>query len=134
MLVGAPHERLVKNYTDFAARSSEQSSQKETAAVRIERDVEDLYKAEYMHSHLGEVYTGTVSGITARGVFVALDNTVEGFVPAAQLCKGEAAVTEGVSMTDPLTGRTWMMGTPIQVKVAGADVALGRIDFEFMPQ
>lgn len=134
MLVGAPHERLVKNYTDFAARSSEQSSQKETAAVRIERDVEDLYKAEYMHGHLGEVYTGTVSGITARGVFVALDNTVEGFVPAAQLCKGEAAVTEGVSLTDPLTGRTWMMGTPIQVKVAGADVALGRIDFEFMPQ
>lgn len=134
MLVGAPHERLVKNYTDFAARSSEQSSLKETAAVRIERDVEDLYKAEYMHGHLGEVYTGTVSGITARGVFVALDNTVEGFVPAAQLCKGEAAVTEGVSLTDPLTGRTWMMGTPIQVKVAGADVALGRIDFEFMPQ
>ena len=134
MLVGAPHDNLVKTYQDFAAHASEQSSCKEVDAVRIERDVEDLYKAEYMHNHLGEVYDGTISGITPRGVFVALDNTVEGFVPAAQLCKGEAAVTEGASMTDPLTGRTWMLGSPIRVKVAGADVPLGRIDFEFMPQ
>lgn len=134
MLVGAPHERLVKSYTEFATHASEQSSRKEVDAVRIERDVEDLYKAEYMHGHLGEVYDGTISGITARGVFVALENTVEGFVPAAQLCKGEAAVTEGVSLTDPLTGRTWMLGSPIKIKVAGADVPLGRIDFEFMPQ
>ena len=40
--------------------ASEQSSRQEVSAVRIERDVEDLYKAEYMHNHLGEVYTGTV--------------------------------------------------------------------------
>ena len=73
--------------------------------MRIERDVEDLYKAEYMHNHLGEVYTGTVAGITPRGVFVELDNTVEGFVPAAQLCKGEPQVIDGVSMLDPLTGK-----------------------------
>ena len=133
MLVGRPEEALVKDYTAFATHASEQSSRQEVAAVRIERDVEDLYKAEYMHNHLGEVFTGTVSGVTPRGVFVALDNTVEGFVPAAQLCKGEATVVEGVSIVDPFTGRRWMLGDPIRVQCAGADVALGRVDFDYLP-
>ncbi|MCI7744312.1 ribonuclease R [bacterium] len=133
MLVGRPEEALVKDYTAFATHASEQSSRQEVAAVRIERDVEDLYKAEYMHNHLGEVFTGTVSGVMPRGVFVALDNTVEGFVPAAQLCKGEATVVEGVSIVDPFTGRRWMLGDPIRVQCAGADVALGRVDFDYLP-
>lgn len=132
MLQGATAERVNKDFNEFAQRASEQSSKKEVDAVRIERDVEDLYKAEYMHEHLGEVYTGTVAGITPRGVFVELENTVEGFVPAAQLCKGEPQVVDGVSMVDPLTGRTWMLGTSMKIRVAGADVALGRIDFEYM--
>ena len=132
MLLGAPHDQIVRTYNEFAQRASEQSSKKEVEAVSIERDVEDLYKAEYMHEHLGEVYTGTVAGITPRGVFVELENTVEGFVPAAQLCKGEAQVVDGVSMLDPLTGRSWMLGTSMKVRAAGADVALGRIDFDYM--
>ena len=132
MLLGAPHDRIAKTYNEFAQRASEQSRKKEVEAVSIERDVEDLYKAEYMHEHLGEVYTGTVAGITPRGVFVELENTVEGFVPAAQLCKGEAQVVDGVSMLDPLTGRSWMLGTSMKIRVAGAVVALGRIDFDYM--
>ena len=132
MLLGVSADRIGRDFQEFAQRASEQSSKKEVDAVRIERDVEDLYKAEYMHEHLGEVYTGTVAGITPRGVFVELENTVEGFVPAAQLCKGEAQVVDGVSMLDPLTGRSWMLGTSMKIRVAAADVALGRIDFEYM--
>ena len=132
MLTGASASQLQKDFNEFAQQASEKSSKQEVAAVRIERDVEDLYKAEYMHSHLGEVYTGTVAGITPRGVFVELDNTVEGFVPAAQLCKGEPQVIDGVSMLDPLTGKSWMLGSSMKIQVAAADVALGRIDFEYM--
>ena len=132
LLLGASANRLNADFCEFAQRASEQSSKQEVAAVRIERDVEDLYKAEYMHSRLGEVYMGTVAGITPRGIFVELENTVEGFVPAAQLCKGEPQVIDGVSMLDPLTGRSWMLGTSMKVRVAGADVALGRVDFEYM--
>ena len=134
MLTGEPQTRLVKDYNEFAAHASEQSSRKEVDAVRIERDVEDLYKAEYMHGHLGEVYEGTIAGVTPRGVFVALENTVEGFIPAAQLCKGEAEVIEGVRLLDPLTGKQWTLGDPLRVRVAGADVALGRIDFDFVQE
>ena len=132
LLLGASANRLNADFGEFAQRASEQSSKQEVAAVRIERDVEDLYKAEYMHSRLGEVYIGTVAGITPRGIFVELENTVEGFVPAAQLCKGEPQVIDGVSMLDPLTGRSWMLGTSMKIRVAGADVALGRVDFEYM--
>ena len=132
MLTGASASQLQKDFNEFAQQASEKSSKQEVAAVRIERDVEDLYKAEYMHGHLGEVYTGTVAGITPRGVFVELDNTVEGFVPAAQLCKGEPQVIDGVSMLDPLTGKSWMLGSSMKIQVAAADVALGRIDFEYM--
>ena len=132
LLLGASANQLNADFGEFAQRASEQSSKQEVAAVRIERDVEDLYKAEYMHSRLGEVYTGTVAGITPRGIFVELENTVEGFVPAAQLCKGEPQVIDGVSMLNPLTGRSWMLGTSMKIRVAGADVALGRVDFEYM--
>ena len=132
MLQGVSNSQLQKDFNEFAQQASEKSSKQEVAAVRIERDVEDLYKAEYMHNHLGEVYTGTVAVITPRGVFVELDNTVEGFVPAAQLCKGEPQVIDGVSMLDPLTGKSWMLGSSMKIQVAAADVALGRIDFEYM--
>ena len=132
LLLGASANQLNADFGEFAQRASEQSSKQEVTAVRIERDVEDLYKAEYMHSRLGEVYMGTVAGITPRGIFVELENTVEGFVPAAQLCKGEPQVIDGVSMLDPLTGRSWMLGTSMKIRVAGADVALGRVDFEYM--
>lgn len=132
LLLGVSANQLNADFGEFAQRASEQSSKQEVAAVRIERDVEDLYKAEYMHSRLGEVYMGTVAGITPRGIFVELENTVEGFVPAAQLCKGEPQVIDGVSMLDPLTGRSWMLGASMKVRVAGADVALGRVDFEYM--
>ena len=115
MLNGVSASQLQRDFNEFAQQASEKSSKQEVAAVRIERDVEDLYKAEYMHNHLGEVYTGTVAGITPRGVFVELDNTVEGFVPAAQL-----------------TGKSWMLGSSMKIRVAAADVALGRIDFEYM--
>lgn len=133
MLLGKSAQELTTEYQDFAARACEQSSRQEVDAQRIERDVEDCYKAECMSAHLGETYTGTVSGITPRGVFVALDNSVEGFVPAAELCKGEPVVTEGVRIYDPLTGRHWMLGDPMQVRAAGANVQLGRIDFTFVP-
>ena len=132
LLLGASANQLNADFGEFAQRASEQSSKQEVAAVRIERDVEDLYKAEYMHSRLGEVYMGTVAGITPRGIFVELENTVEGFVPAAQLCKGEPQLIDSVSMLDPLTGRSWMLGTSMKIRVAGADVALGRVDFEYM--
>lgn len=97
--------------------------------MRLERAADDRYKAEYMRGHLGEEADGVVSGLTAHGIFVELDNTVEGMLPAEALCKGRPVLTEGVRLSDPLTGRSWTMGDTVRVKVAAADVALGRVEF-----
>ena len=132
MLTGASASQLQKDFNEFAQQASEKSSKQEVAAVRIERDVEDLYKAEYMHSHLGEVHTGTVRGITRAAFLSSWTIPVEGFVPAAQLCKGRGLqVIDGVSMLDP-DRQKLDAGSSMMIQVAAADVALGRIDFEYM--
>ena len=136
MLLGANNaQELTKDYHRLCRPRQRAIQQvRKCTAVRIERDVEDLLQGRiYVTHHLGEVYMGTVAGITPRGVFVELENTVEGFVPAAELCKGEPQLSWTASAWyDPLTGRTWMLGTSMKVRVAAADVALGRIDFEYM--
>lgn len=119
---------LTAKYGTFAAEASRQSSEKELNAMQAERDAEDCYKAEYMLAHLGEQYVGRVSGVTAKGIFVMLENTVEGYLPAALLCKGEP-VNGGVRLSDSLTGQSWMLGDPVAVTVARADVATGKVDF-----
>ena len=48
-------------------------------------------------------------------------------------CGDTTTVTEGVRLYDPLTGRHWMLGDAIKIKVTAADVPLGRIDFDFIP-
>ena len=55
-------------------------SEKEQDAVKCERDVDDMKKAEYMEKHIGEEYVGVISGVQEFGLFVELDNTVEGLV------------------------------------------------------
>ena len=85
MLKGTEKETIILRYTDFAERASKQSSEREVIAMQIERKAEDCYKAEYARRHLGECYEGTISGVTQRGLFIELDNGVEGFVPASSL-------------------------------------------------
>lgn len=63
-----------------AKKYAEKSSIRERVAVEIEREADDLKKAEYMEDKIGLVYEGIISGVTSFGVFVELDNTIEGFV------------------------------------------------------
>ena len=88
-------------YTDFAAQAAKQSSEREVIAVQIERKAEDCYKAEYARRHLGECYEGIISGVTQRGLFVELENGVEGFVPASSLTATGTTLTEGIRLSDP---------------------------------
>lgn len=63
-----------------ATRMAETSSERERIAVEVEHEADNLKKAEYMEDKIGEVYDGIVSGVTSFGVFVELENTIEGFV------------------------------------------------------
>ena len=128
-LEGESPELLAKLYEDFAAQVSQQASSQEVKAQKVERGAEDCYKAEYMRGHLGEVFEGVISGVTAHGLYVELPNTVEGLVHASHLCQGQPVLVEGVRFADPLTGASWSMGDTMKVQVVKADVALGKVDF-----
>lgn len=133
LLKGTEKETMILRYTDFAERASKQSSEREVISMQIERKAEDCYKAEYARRHLGECYEGTISGVTQRGLFIELDNGVEGFVPASSLTPSGTSLTEGVRLTDPASGKTWSLGDKMMITIVRADVNLGKIDFEVAP-
>ena len=134
MLKGTEKETMILRYTDFAERASKQSSEREVIAMQIERKAEDCYKAEYARRHLGECYEGHISGVTQRGLFIELENGVEGFVPASSLTATGTMLTEGVRLSDPVSGKNWNLGDTMMITIVRADVNLGKIDFEVAPE
>lgn len=130
LLSGTDKETMTLRYTDFAEQAAKQSSEREVIAMQIERKAEDCYKAEYARRHLGESYEGSISGVTQRGLFVEMDNGVEGFVPASSLTAAGTLLTEGVRLSDPVSGKNWNLGDRMMITIVRADVNLGKVDFE----
>ena len=134
LLRGTDKETMILRYSDFAEKASKQSSEREIIAMQIERKAEDCYKAEYARRHLGECYEGTISGVTQRGLFVELENGVEGFVPASSLTPSGTNLTEGIRLSDPVSGKSWSLGDSMMITIVRADVNLGKVDFEVAPE
>lgn len=130
LLSGTDKETMTLRYTDFAEQVAKQSSEREVIAMQIERKAEDCYKAEYARRHLGESYEGSISGVTQRGLFVEMDNGVEGFVPASSLTAAGTLLTEGIRLSDPVSGKNWNLGDRMMITIVRADVNLGKVDFE----
>ena len=130
LLSGTNKETMTLRYTDFAEQAAKQSSEREVIAMQIERKAEDCYKAEYARRHLGGSYEGSISGVTQRGLFVEMDNGVEGFVPASSLTAAGTLLTEGIRLSDPVSGKNWNLGDRMMITIVRADVNLGKVDFE----
>ena len=83
-----------------------------------------------MSSHIGEEFDGVISGVTGWGLYVELPNTVEGLVPASEM-KDDYYIfsEEDHSMTGRLSGRTFVMGDPVRVRVKATDLRARTIDF-----
>lgn len=124
---GMPAEEVRRRYAQFCETSATESSRNEIRALIAERDAEDCYMAEYMSQHIGEHFEGTVSGVTMRGVFVRLENSVEGFV-SLDAFEGEDFVYDSL-ITQRSPKRELTIGTPLPIIVASAYVATGKVDF-----
>ena len=124
---GMPAEEVRRRYAQFCETSATESSRNEIRALIAERDAEDCYMAEYMSQHIGEHFEGTVSGVTMRGVFVRLENSVEGFV-SLDAFEGEDFVYDGL-ITQRSPKRELTIGTPLPIIVASAYVATGEVDY-----
>lgn len=123
-------ERFISRMREKAPVISEQSSQREMVADEAERESVDMKKVEYMVQHLGEVFPGIISGVTPFGVFVELDNLVEGLVRIASI---EDDYYEYLEAPPSLVGernhRVLRIGDPVQVQVARVSVEERMIDF-----
>ena len=128
-VAGANMEKMKKRFGKFAPNRAQQASNTEVTAMTVERDATDIYKAEIMADHMGEVYSGTVSGVMSYGVYVVLDNTVEGLVHISLLDMFNPVLNEGYSLSCAITGETYKIGDRVSVKVIGTDILNGNVDF-----
>lgn len=120
---------MALRFASFAALAASESSKCEVRAMMAERSAEDCYKAEFMKAHLGEEFDGVVSGVTQRGIFVQLPNSVEGFVPVSTFPDSDYHFDGVVTQVDERTGNRISIGYPLRILVAAADIPTGRIDF-----
>lgn len=123
-----PVKMLQKRYAGFAKDASMQSSQRELVAMRVERDCEDCYIAEYMSQHLGEEFDGVISSMQDYGFYVELPNTVEGLVRIDTVEGGPYSFDGHFTYTKG-DKPAFSIGDSIKVKCAKADVSSGKIDF-----
>jgi len=129
ILAGYNETWLEKRYSGFVANASERSSTAEVRAITVERECEDFYKAEYMKSHIGEVFTARISSVTEFGFYVQLPNTIEGLVHIRTLPEGEYDYSEPVSLTERFSGVSYSLGQEVEVICSAVNVSDGVIDF-----
>ena len=102
----------------------------EKTATDVERDFDDLFMAKYMSHHLGDEYDGVISSITAFGMYVKLDNTVEGLVTLASLADDYYIYNEKAMMLiGQRTAKKYEVGQKVKIKVVRSNETLRQIDF-----
>ena len=117
-----------REYGKFVREAAGQCSARERRAEEAERAVDDLYKVWYMRGHLGEEYTGTVSGVAPFGIFVELENTAEGLIKVENLPgEGYEFIEEKLRLRG--TSRAFCLGDTVRIVVAGCDIGARRCEF-----
>ena len=102
-------------------------------AVEAEREVDDMKMAEYMEGHIGEEFDGKISGLTNFGMFVELDNLIEGLVHISTL-KDDYYVynSDIMAIIGNAKKKMYRLGDKVRIKVTGANKSNKTIDFEIV--
>ena len=111
---------------------ADHSSETEVNSVEAEREVLDMKMAEYMESHIGEEYEGIISGVTNFGMFVELDNLIEGLVHISTLDGFYTYVPEMLSLISANKKNKYRIGDRVKIIVTNANKNQGIIDFELV--
>ena len=122
----------VKKWEEKLVFVTEHSSERERAAVDCEREVEDMKMAEYMEEHIGEEFEGMISSVTSFGMFVELDNLIEGLVPLRDMKDFFHYDEERMTLTGERTHVKYCIGDRVKVKVVRASKDEKTIDFEVL--
>lgn len=126
---GTPPKKITAKFEQFVIKSARRSTETELNAMKLERQCEDIYKAEYMKAHIGDEYDALISSVAHQGIYVMLDNTVEGLIKVENLPAGEYDFDEMFEYKNRLNGKTYHIGDKIRVRCISVDVSAGNIDF-----
>ena len=126
-------EKFIEEYSLKAENDAKQSSEREKIATKVERESEDIKKAEYMENKIGEVYDGIVSSVTKFGIFVELENTVEGLIRFENLGNEYFIYDEErKQLIGEKSKKTYKIGDKVKITVISADKNLRQVDFKIV--
>ena len=125
------NEFWIKKYEKRAEKRAENCSERERTATKVEREAEDIKKAEFMENKIGEKYEGIVSSVTNFGIYVELENTVEGLIRYETL--GDEYFIYNEERREAIgehSHKVYKIGDKVKIRVADANKLLRKIDFE----
>ena len=127
---GKMTDSKIRHYDQILEEVGRQSSAMERRAEEVERETVKMKKAEYMKQHIGESFEGIISGVTEWGLYVELENTVEGLVHVNTMTDDYYSYDrEHYLMKGDMTKKVYAMGQKVRVRVEDADVKTKSIDF-----
>ena len=133
LINGQIGKKSTKKVASQLPEIAEHTSARERRAVDAERDTESLKKAQFMLDKIGETYEGVVSSVTNFGIFVELENTVEGLVHVREMKDDYYRFDErAMMMIGERTAKQYRLGDVVQVEVTNVNPEEGDIDFVFV--
>ena len=117
-------------YNAFLDDACKHISETERNAMELERKVKKHYQVIYMRNHIGSEFDGVVSGVKSHGIYVELENTIEGFISIDLLGKRYIVDEKTYSAIDEISGNIITLGQPVRIRVIDASPEDGYIDFE----
>jgi ribonuclease R len=128
-LTDARHEALTARMPEIATHSSE----RERVAVDAERDTEQLKKCEFMLDKVGEEFEGIISSVTSFGMFIELENSVEGLIRLSDMSDDYYNFHEQhMILVGERTSKVYRIGDEVKIRVTRVSMTEHTIDFELV--
>lgn len=135
LLKGDMNSKTLKKWKGLLPEITQHTSTMERAAIDTEREVDDLKKAEYMKEKIGETYPGIISSVTNFGLFIELENTIEGLVHVSNMTDDYYNFDERhQTLIGERTGKVYRIGEEVKVQVSKVNLDEHAIDFEFVEE
>lgn len=133
LLEGKLDKRTTDKWKEILPELARHTSERERTAVDAEREVNDLKKAEYMEERIGEEFDGVISSVTNFGLFVELENTVEGLIHVSYMTDDYYHFDErSYALIGERTANVYRIGEEVRIKVVGVNIEERAVDFELV--
>ena len=122
----------IKKYDHLIPMIAKKSTDMEKLAVDLEREVDKLKIAEYMDKHIGEIFEGSVSGMTKTGMFVRTKQGIEGMIPLRTMDDFYILNEKNYTLVGKQEDNIFHLGSKVQVKLIDVDISNRQITFKLV--